>query len=213
MLAQLWQSIGLEEFDYSLLMSALSGLQNPRQKVTALLKQGHILRVKKGLYVWGPLWRRRPVQLEILANLIYGPSLVSGDYALSLHGLIPEGVSVVTSSGPKAPKDFNTPLGVFRYQRIPVEYHSLGMNRVECHSTGFLLASPERAVCDKLLEIPGLYRPSRSQLWTLLIQELRMDPELILGLDRSLVADLALSARSARLRQLAEILTEQGVRP
>jgi hypothetical protein len=39
------------EFDYIYLMDALKGLAQPRDRVTALLRKGQILRVKKGLYV------------------------------------------------------------------------------------------------------------------------------------------------------------------
>ena len=41
--------INREEFDYPALMSALSAYANPRDKVTALLRKGVIVRVKKGL--------------------------------------------------------------------------------------------------------------------------------------------------------------------
>ena len=86
------ERIGREEFDYSALMSTLSGYANPRDKVTSLLRRGVIVRVKKGLHVFGDADRRRPYSRELLANLIYGPSFVSLDYALAFHGLIPERV-------------------------------------------------------------------------------------------------------------------------
>lgn len=209
MLPSLRAAIPLEEFDYGLLMTALRGLKNPRQKVTALLRQGHLVRVKKGLYVWGELWRKRPVQLEILANLIYGPSIVSGDWALSFHGMIPERVAVVTSTGPKPPKDFQTPLGLFRYGRVPMAYHALGMRRLDVYSTGFLIASPERALCDRLLEIPELYRPSRPEMERLFLEELRMDEEALDRCDLALLEALASASRSPRLRQLYAFLCKR----
>ncbi len=205
-----WRKLPLEEFDYGLLMSALSQWKNPRQKVTSLLRQGHILRVKKGLYVWGPDWRRRPIHPEILANLIYGPSIVSGEWALSFHGLIPEGVRTVTSTTPKPPREFQTPLGLFRYERVPWRYHSLGMMRIEADGTGFLMANPERALCDKLLGVSGLYRPSKDELWNFLLENLRMEEEAIRNFDLKLVLALAESARSPRLFKLADLLDQQG---
>jgi hypothetical protein len=203
-------TIPLEEFDYGILMSALSSLVNPRQKVTSLLKQGHIIRVKKGLYVWGEAWRKRPVQMEILANLIYGPSIVSGEWALSHHGLIPERVTAVTSTGPKPPKDFHTPLGLFRYERVPMEYHSLGMRRIKIGNTGFLIASAERALCDRLLSIPGLYRPSLSQMGSLLEDDLRIEKDALVRLDVNMILALAQATRSPRLVQLHACLKQFG---
>lgn len=91
--------IGREEFDYPALMSALANYANPRDKVTSLLRQGVIIRVKKGLYVFGDDFRKRPFCRELLANLIYGPSYVSLDYALSYHGLIPERVAALRRGG------------------------------------------------------------------------------------------------------------------
>ena len=90
------EQIGREEFDYPALMGALSQYANPRDKVTSLLRRGTIVRVKKGLYVFGEAYRRRPYSRELLANLIYGPSFVSLDYALAFHGLISERVEVIT---------------------------------------------------------------------------------------------------------------------
>ena len=65
------------EFDYLTLLSALRDYRYPRDRITKLLRQGTIIRVKKGLYVLGEGERRGPVYKEILANLIYGPSYIS----------------------------------------------------------------------------------------------------------------------------------------
>jgi hypothetical protein len=42
-----------EELDYQSLLDALAGYSRPRAKITALLRDGVIVRVKKGLYVFG----------------------------------------------------------------------------------------------------------------------------------------------------------------
>lgn len=209
MIAELRQGIPLEEFDYGLLMSALSYLKNPRQKITALIRQGHIVRVKKGLYVWGMAWRKRPVQLELLANLIYGPSIVSGDWALAYYGMIPERVPVVTSTGPKPPKVFHTPLCTFRYERVPIAYHSIGMERNEVSGTGYLIASAERALADRLMEIPGLYRPNRKDLEMQLLDELRIEDESLSKLRPEIMSELAHASQSPRLHQLHAYLCER----
>jgi hypothetical protein len=209
MIPQLRKAIPQEEFDYGLLMYALSSLKNPRQKVTAMLQQGHIIRVKKGIYAWGEPWRRRPIQLEILANLIYGPSIVSSDWALSFHGLIPERVTVITSTGPKAPVEFQTPVGRFHYRRVPMAYAPLGMQRMEVHGTGFLIASAERALCDRLLEIPELYRPSQREMASLLKEELRLDEDVLTKMDPDLLAKLAEASQSPRIHQLYAVLRDR----
>ena len=95
--APLRKRIGREEFDYPALMAALRGFANPHAKITSLLDKGEIVRVKKGLYVFGEHYRLRPYSRELLANLAYGPSFISLDYALARHGLIPERVEALTS--------------------------------------------------------------------------------------------------------------------
>lgn len=81
--------IPFEEFDYQILLNSLRGYAHPRKKITALLRKGEIIRVKKGLYIFGAQHRRSPYCRELLANLIYGPSCISLEYALHYYGLIP----------------------------------------------------------------------------------------------------------------------------
>jgi len=52
----------------------------------------------------------------LVVNLLYTPSYVSFDYALSYYGLIPERVYEVTSATLHAKKIFETPLERFSYQ-------------------------------------------------------------------------------------------------
>ncbi len=58
---QLRKSVGQEEFDYSLLATALSPYVAVGQKINQLLKSGSIVQVKKGLYVFGPEVRQMPI--------------------------------------------------------------------------------------------------------------------------------------------------------
>jgi hypothetical protein len=59
-----------EEFDYQTLMDGLKGYARPRDKISDPLQKGIIIRVKKGLYIFGDEYRRRPYSREILANLM-----------------------------------------------------------------------------------------------------------------------------------------------
>ncbi|MBW1855256.1 MAG: hypothetical protein JRJ00_11360 [Deltaproteobacteria bacterium] len=91
------RKIPQEEFDYQTLLDCLEVYARPRDKISDLLKKGIIIRVKKGLYIFGEEYRKIPYSMEILANLIYGPSYISLDYALQYYGLIPERIEAVTS--------------------------------------------------------------------------------------------------------------------
>jgi hypothetical protein len=145
-----------EEFDYGLLMGVLAGYKSPRAKVTSLLRKKIIVRVKKGLYVFGPELARRPFSHMVLANMCFGPSCLSLEYALSLHGLIPERVPVVTSVTPQRNKDFETPVGVFTYRYLHSNRYPVGICRQTLgDGTPFLLAGPEKALADWLVLRPG----------------------------------------------------------
>jgi len=121
--------IQAEIFDYQTLMSVLSGLASPRDKITDLLKGDAIIRVKKGLYVFGEKYRRYPYSRELLANLIYGPSYISLDCALAFYGLIPEKVEALTSVTPGRSRRFFTPAGLFTYRQIPLKAFQSGFVR------------------------------------------------------------------------------------
>ena len=198
--------IGREEFDYPALMAALSEYANPRDRVTALLRRGDIIRVKKGLYVFGDLLRRRPYSRELLANLVHGPSFVSLDTALSFHGLIPERVEATTSVTTKRPKAFDTPVGSFIYRRAPKGYFHLGMDRVEQGDVAFLIAVPERALADKIRDDRGHPLRTRADAARYLFDDLRIDREEFERMAPSFLETLAGAARSRRIAICARLL-------
>jgi hypothetical protein len=53
-----------EEFDYQALMDGLREYDRPHDKITDLLRQGAIIRIKKGIYVFGERYRRLPFSRE-----------------------------------------------------------------------------------------------------------------------------------------------------
>ena len=148
-IAQMRRTIDGEVFDYQVLLDALAGYRKPRDRITKLLAGGMIVRIKKGLYCFGEAFRREPISREYLANLIYGPSYVSLEYAMGYHGLIPERVESVTSVTTRRSRAFTTPWGISPTGRsgspvIPWAPRSRRPARP------FLMASPEKALADKV---------------------------------------------------------------
>ena len=142
------ENITTHEFDYNFLMGQLKGYADPWGKISELLKQNKIIRVKKGLYILGPS-SKSSTSLMTLANMIFGPSYVSREFALSHYGLIPERVHILTSVTPKRHKVFDTPVGVFDYAHLPMNAYNIGYQRVELDpSRAYLIASPEKALAD-----------------------------------------------------------------
>lgn len=142
---------GREEIDYFFLLSILKDYARPRDKISEWIKSGDLVRVKKGLYVFGEHIARSPFSLEILANLIYGPSAVSLYYALAFYGLIPERVTTVTSITNKRNKNFLTPVGEFTYQYLNPKKYSVEIELMRSSKqNNILIASPEKALCDHI---------------------------------------------------------------
>ncbi|MBP1766908.1 MAG: hypothetical protein H6P98_1023 [Candidatus Aminicenantes bacterium] len=199
--------IQTEIFDYQTLTDALKDLSAPRDKTTLLLRQGVIVRVKKGLYVFGDKYRRYPYSKELLANLVYGPSYVSLDYALAHHGLIPERVEALTSVTPSRSRRFDTPVGLFIYRRVPARAYEVGMVRVEGeHGQAFLIASPEKALADKVVSVRGARIASIGEMGRFLEEDLRIDTATISSLSSEKIDEFAGRYRSLRLRRLSGYL-------
>jgi hypothetical protein len=200
------RAIPAEEFDYNLLCGALSSYSAPRQKIHDLLAAGVIVRIKKGLYVFGPRYNLAPVCKEVLANLIYGPSYISLEYALAYHGLIPEGVQELTSVTPKRDKEYVTPLGRFSYRYIRGEIYSLQIEQIWLDAKHpVLMATPEKALCDYLAlrRIPAWEAPENAR--DFLESDLRIDRE-HLRLDKDVIRQLNLSYRNPNIDRILEAL-------
>ena len=207
----LLNSIPYEEFDYQTLLDSIHGYARPRMKISAMLAKGDIVRVKKGLYVLGESMRRRPYCRELLANLVYGPSYVSLEYALHYHGLTPERVESVTSVTCGRSRIFDTPVGTFSYRMIPMEAFRTGMDRTELDDgRSFLMAIPEKALADLLVSDRGAGISTQKELHDYLIEDLRVDPADLRVLDPVRLEEIARLYRSRRVKLLAQLVKRQG---
>jgi hypothetical protein len=197
-----------EEFDYQTLLDTIQGYAQPRMKISSLLAKGIIVRVKKGLYIYGESQRRRPFCRELLANLIYGPSYVSLEYALHYHGLTPERVETVTSVTCGRSRSFDTPVGAFSYRKIPLEAFRTGMDRVEQDAGRcFLIAIPEKALADRIVAERGAGITTQKDLHGYLLTSLRIDPTALSELDPVRLLEIAGHYRSRRVRLLADLVS------
>ena len=206
---ELRKKIDHEVFDYQALLDALDGYAAPRDKITKLLRDEVIIRVKKGLYIFGDDYRRRPFSRELLANLIYGPSFVSLDYALAYHGMIPERVEAVTSVATKRSREFNTPVGVFSYHTTPCLH--LGFTRIEQGEVAFLMALPERALADRVRNDRGSGGvKSIKEAGQYLTENLRIDRDDLRKLNAELIGELAAALRSRKVELCGKWIKKSG---
>lgn len=128
--------------------SLFPSIKRESQKLRLLERDKQIIRLKKGLYVCSPEVTGKILSTELVANHIYAPSYVSMSSALRFYGLIPEAVYVNQSMTLKHSKGFDTPLGRFEYTHICKEAFHIGVTSIKREDYAFLIASPEKALCD-----------------------------------------------------------------
>lgn len=171
------------ELDYQFVMDCLKNYGSPRAKLTRLLRSGALIHVKKGLYLLGQRFKHSPYCVELLANLIYGPSYVSLEWALQMYGLIPEHVETVTSVTAKSGKQFKTPVGYFLYAHCHPNSYSVGVtSRSFSENENPLIATPEKALTD-LLTIRKGKVTSMHQMEQILLEDLRIEEDDLLAFD------------------------------
>ena len=190
------------------LLSVLQGYRSPNDKIAQLSADGVLLSVKRGLYVVAPALTSSLVSMPLVANHLYGPSYVSLEYALYFYGLIPERVVEVTSVTTRQTKRYDLPFGRFSYKHSPPKLYSVGITRIILSDqTGFLIASPEKALCDTLIFTKKLAVNSVHELRECLFDDLRIDEELLRGFDiRVIEACMNAGGKVKILKMFAQIV-------
>jgi predicted transcriptional regulator of viral defense system len=129
------------------LQALYSSLEMPKNKIASLVKKGELVPVRRGLYLHGKPYGRQ-YSKAVLSGMIYGPSAISFEYALSKHGLIPERVEVVTCLCFKRDKSFETSVGSFHYKYISKDLYPAGLEFYQTELGNYFMASAEKAFCD-----------------------------------------------------------------
>lgn len=138
----------------SVLESLFPHIKGGNQKIRLLERDRQIIRLKRGLYVCSPEVTGKLLSTELIANHLYAPSYVSMASALRYYGLIPEAVYTKQSMTLKHSKDFDTQLGRFEYTHISKEAFSVGLTSVRKEGYAFIMATPEKALCDLIANSP-----------------------------------------------------------
>lgn len=193
-------------FDYQKLKAAITNQANQRRFIGNLIKKGLIIRVKKGLYIWGRDLGFSEYSKEILANLIYGPSYVSLEYALSVYGLIPERVETVTSVTCTKNKIFHTPVGLFAYAHLHISSYPHGVTlHIINNAESFLIATPEKALLDFIaLRTPKGF--SHFSLAQLIHDDLRIGENEFASLNMDLLHHYGTHYKSTSIKQFLKMV-------
>lgn len=174
---RLLNNIGNVPITTSIIESFYPELKSAEKKVMWLEKQGYILRIKRGLYVVNPEHSGKTLSSELIANHLYAPSYISMSTALRYYGLIPEAVYVHQSMTIKHSRSFQTPIGNYDYKYISREAFSVGVRSLDKREYAFLIASPEKALCDLIANSSMVNLRYLKDVENYLEHDIRMDME------------------------------------
>ncbi|MCD8313241.1 MAG: hypothetical protein LUC24_03690 [Bacteroidales bacterium] len=163
--------------------SLFPDLAGKNRKLRQLERDGEIIRLKRGLYVVRPQRSDRPLSTELIANHIYAPSYVSKSSALRYYGLIPEAVYTIQSMTVKQSRSFDTVLGRFDYSQIGRDVFHVGIRSVVDDGIAFMMASPEKALCDLIGASTGVWLRYLKDVRSYLEDDIRLDMDAFMDMD------------------------------
>ncbi len=188
-------------FTTQTLLDKLQSYSDPLGKIMRMTKNGELYTLTRGLYE-----TERTTPGQYLAPVIYGPSYLSFDYALSHYGLIPEAVYAYTSAtfDKKKSKEYNNVFGKYIYRDVPKSCYPFGIKYVEENGYVYQIATPEKALCDKLYSV----RPVKSvkELKSLLFCDLRIDESEFDKLNICDLSELCDLYRSNNMKYLKKLI-------
>ena len=181
-----------------MIFEELKEYKSPADKLVRLVREGTYIPVVKGLYETD-----KSVPGYLLAGSIYGPSYLSFEFALTYYGFIPETVYTFTSAtcDKKKKKIYKTPFGNFSYRDIPAEAYYYGVKLIYEGEYSFLIATPEKAICDQLYKSRTI--SNYKELQELLYEDLRIYEEHINTLNVTDISFLATRYRSMNVKRFS----------
>jgi len=147
--AELLEIVGEEPvFETGLLMAGNTNSRDIRRQLSRWRQTGKIYQLRRGLYSLAPPFKKVNPHPFVVANRMLPASYVSLQSALAYYGMIPEYVPVTTSVTTKRPTYWETPIGIFNFRHIQVDFFD--GDRLENIGEGqqTFIASPEKALLD-----------------------------------------------------------------
>ena len=171
-------------------------------KIRREVQSGRLTQIARGLYETDAR-----ADGKYLAGAIYGPSYLSFDYVLSMCSLIPEAIFRTYTSATfrkgKA-KQYDNAFGVFTYRDVPAAVYHFGVEIREENGYSYQIATPEKALCDKLYTISPV--GSVKAMRTLLFEDLRVDENDFWQLNLDDIKQLAPLYKSTNHKYLVKLI-------
>jgi len=194
--------------DHATLSSIIfnNGYTGINDKINKLKRKGYIETLKRGLYLHISPFSQNFISKEIIANTMLSPSYISFDYALYYHGLIPESVFDVTSATTKRSKLFKTHSGTFSFTHVKKELFSIGLIIESTKNGNFMIASKEKALCDKVYYTKDIQIISKKSMISFLIDDLRIDVDELEDYDMNIFTKYFHISKSKKIKFLIQAL-------
>lgn len=195
--------------DAQTLLKLLADYKKPREAILRMVKNEELIRLKNGFYLISEKITQgsmKVIPFEQVANLLYGPSYVSMEWALSFYGMIPERVHTITSMTLGRNKEFHTFVGDFSYFTLSSERYSIGVTQKKSSDFvgGFLIASPEKALADMVFKT--CKNLDKDQLKNELLESKRIERECLHELNKDLLEDIAKSYHAKHVYYLTDLV-------
>jgi len=170
----------------AILLEELKHYQNPIAKISLMVKKRELFPITRGLYETDS-----SISGQYLASVIYGPSYLSFEFALSFHGLIPEAVYQFTSAtfNKRRRKKYTNHFGHYSYRDVPSLAFPIATVLYQENGYSFVIAKPEKAICDTLYTFEPC--SNQKELRSLLFDFLRIDEDAFFELDLKLMMEIA----------------------
>lgn len=203
----IWKEIGNTPVTFAEVASLFPDIKSKHDKISEMEKKGDLIRLKQGLYVAAPYLTGQRISEEVMANQIYGPSYISLQYALRFYGLIPERVFMITSMTTRRSKMFHNALSWFEYVHVDEKVFPIGVKTITMDNSTFLIASPEKALCDLISDISYLNLRYRDEILVWLEEDIRFDMDELFRFDTSIMREYAkVGPKKNMINQLIKII-------
>lgn len=191
------------------LLNLLKDYKRPNDKISNLIKKNHLISLKRGLYMVGPEIDLPSPNQYLIANHLNGPSYITLESALSYWNMIPERVYEISSATLNNAKVYKTSRALFKYYKLTTPYYSYGIKTVNISSKqSILIATPEKAICDKIILTQNVNLRSVKQSIKFLIEDLRIsDIDTLKSLDTKIIGLwIAKAPKSSSLKMFLKSL-------
>ena len=165
------------------LLEELKEYKNPKTKIQRLVSKGELYPIIQGLYE-----TNKNVNPFNLAEVIYSPSYISFETALSFYELIPERVYQITSAtfNKRRRKEYNTSFGTYTYQDIPKAVYPYGIRLISVEDGyTYKIACKEKAFLDKLYASVPI--ANAKDMRDYIFDDLRINPFVLDSFDKEFI--------------------------